>query len=313
MTYSPIIPLLSGYDPDEVEYVEHSLRVRNDDGREEITKKKVPIVNDNSSDEDFLIMIYKFKRAAQALGWDTGELLLSKFEMSLEGAFQQSWTDILEEANPDAERDVPFFEEQLSNLIADRFDDEEWEGMVDYIRTIRKPMSLDAKQLLGRIRHMIQATQLLPNATTPIFTEDEVKRIYLKAFPMAWQVNFRNAGKSAAAENINAIQRYMSLQEKADPPRNRNIHDNNNENRNRNRRSRLPMRRNNNPVRNRARYQQQNNEPRQQTNTQRGRNFNTNRNNTARGSGPVRRIQDTDPCPLPGHAGHTWGMCYSNA
>jgi len=84
MTYSSIIPLLSGYDPEDVEYVEHSLRIRNDDGREEITKKKVPIVNDNLTEEDFLIMIYKFKQSTQALGWDTGKLLLSKFKMNNE-------------------------------------------------------------------------------------------------------------------------------------------------------------------------------------------------------------------------------------
>jgi len=46
---------------------------------------------------------------------------------------------------------------------------------------------------------------------------------------------------------------------------------------------------------------------------QRGRNNNTGRNNNDNRRNNVRRIQDNDPCPLPGHAGHTWGMCYSNA
>jgi hypothetical protein len=36
-------------------------------------------------------------------------------------------------------------------------------------------LSLDAKQLLGQIRHIVQGTQMLPNAPSPIFTEDEVK------------------------------------------------------------------------------------------------------------------------------------------
>jgi hypothetical protein len=40
---------------------------------------------------------------------------------------------------------------------------------------------------------------------------------------MSWENNFCNAGKSAADENIQSIQRYyMSTQEKANPPRNRN-------------------------------------------------------------------------------------------
>jgi len=95
--------------------------------------------------------------------------------MNLEGAFQQSWIDILNEAESNADRNVAFFEEQLSNLSADRFDNDKWESMVNYIQSVQKSLSLDAKQLLGQIRHIVQGTQMLPNAPSPIFTEDEVK------------------------------------------------------------------------------------------------------------------------------------------
>ena len=50
---NPIIPLVSEYDPDDVQYIEHTLKIRDEDGREEISRMKVPIIGNSSNDEAF--------------------------------------------------------------------------------------------------------------------------------------------------------------------------------------------------------------------------------------------------------------------
>ncbi len=51
-----------------------------------------------------------------------------------------------------------------------------------------------------------------PQAPANIFTEDELKRIYLYANPASWVDHFENAGMTAASESMNEIKRYMERQ-----------------------------------------------------------------------------------------------------
>jgi hypothetical protein len=224
---NPIIPLVSEYDTDDVQYIEHTLKIRDNQGREEISRMKVPIIGNNSNDEAFLTFLYKFGRARQCFEWTDGATLFRKFEMSLEGSFQKQWTKFLADDVQGADRDEELFDLCVANLVNERYEHDTCSDMIDYLRSIRKPKSLTAKMLLARIEEIVEAIQQLPNAPTPIFSDDELKRIYLKAFPVSWQENFLHSGRSAGASTLGDIRQYMTLQENHDPPRNRNDNSNN--------------------------------------------------------------------------------------
>lgn len=313
---NPIIPIVSEYDPDDVQYIDHTLKLRDNEGREEISRMKVPIIGNGSNDEAFLTFLYKFGRARRCFEWTDGPTLFRKFEMSLEGIFQKQWTKFLDE-NQDADRDEDFFDLCVANLVNERYEHDACSDMIDYLRSIRKPRSLTAKMLLSRIEEIIEAIQQLPNAPDPVVSEEELKRIYLKAFPIAWQENFLHSGRSAGTATLTGIRQYMTLQESHDPPRNRNNTGNTptssgngrngRRNTNRGRGGNRSQGNNNNNAGGRA-----NNDSRGRSG---GRNINSNNrpNNNGQGNSDRRRIQDSDPCPLPGHAGHTWGRCHQNA
>ena len=54
---NPIIPLVSEYDPDDVQYIDHTLKVRDAQGREEVSRMKVPIIGNGTNDEAFLTFL----------------------------------------------------------------------------------------------------------------------------------------------------------------------------------------------------------------------------------------------------------------
>ena len=321
---NPIIPLISDYDPDNTQYIEHTLKIRNDAGREEISQMKVPIIGNHSNDEAFLTFLYKFGRARKCLGWTDGPTLFKKFEMSLEGTFQRLWTRFLDDLG-EVDKDEELFDLCVANLVSDKYEDDTWSDMVDYLRSIRKPKSLSAKMLLSRIEEILEATQQLLNAPNPVVSEEELKRIYLKAFPIAWQENFLHSGRSAGSSTLTGIRQYMILQEghavnrtnsgsnngsgptngannnrrhngnnRRGSPRNFSGHSNNNSSNNNNNRS--------------------NHDNNRRNNRGNGNNNNSNcGNNNSNSNNERRRIQESDPCPLPGHTGHTWGRCNHNA
>ena len=146
---NPIIPLVSEYDPDDVQYIEHTLKIRDEDGREEISRMKVLIIGNSSNDEAFLTFLYKFGRARKCFAWTDGPTLFRKFEMSLEGTYQRQWTRFLDDLE-DVARDEELFDLCVANLVNDKYEEDAWSDMVDYLRSIRKPKSLSADRNWGK-------------------------------------------------------------------------------------------------------------------------------------------------------------------
>jgi hypothetical protein len=94
----------------------------------------------------------------------------------------------LDSANDEADVDAPglpihhgdFFEEVVANYTADQIEESDWTEQADYIRQSKKPESMSPKQFLSSLRHLVAVLAKFPQ--TPfknVFTEDELKRIYL--------------------------------------------------------------------------------------------------------------------------------------
>jgi hypothetical protein len=68
------------------------------------------------------------------------------------------------------------------------------------------------KQFLSQLRHLISMLASFPQGPPAIFTEDELKRIFLYAHPVSWVDHFENAGVTASSQDMNKIKRYIEQQ-----------------------------------------------------------------------------------------------------
>jgi hypothetical protein len=263
-------------------------------------------MDSGASDEEFFFFLLRFCRATSIMEWNDDQQLLQNFEHHLYGAFLSDWESILDSANDEAAldaaghpiHDADFFEEVVANYAADQINEADWTEQADYIRSLKKPKSMSQKQFLSRLRHLVAVLAEFPQAPLEnIFQEDELKRIFLKAHPKTWIDRFENAGKMALTTNMGKIKRYMEHQSKKEPvvpiTRPKTNGDGNSKSRRQGNRSRRGN-------------QGGNGNPGRSNNNSAGR-------GNQQGQGQGARIQTSDPCPLPGHGGHTWGNCNANA
>jgi hypothetical protein len=54
------------------------------------------------------------------MSWINGAILISKFELLLQGTYQVNWYEILDATNPNNYHDANFFEEQVQVLLSSK-------------------------------------------------------------------------------------------------------------------------------------------------------------------------------------------------
>jgi hypothetical protein len=164
-------------------------------------------MDSGASDKEFSFFLSRFRRATSIMEWHDGEQLLQNFKRHLYGAFLSDWESILDSANNEAALDaagqpihaVIFFEEVVKNYTANQINEANWIEQADYIRSLKKPKAMSPKQFLSRLRHLVAVLAEFPQALLKnVFSEDELKRIFLKAHPKTWIDRVENAGKTAS-------------------------------------------------------------------------------------------------------------------
>jgi hypothetical protein len=119
-----------------------------------------------------------------------------------------------------------------------------------------------------------------------MFSDAEMRRLFLHSMPNAWQDKFEDASKTTHNTTLHEIQDYMQRQSEKDPYKPNSKGKNNNINGNNNGRG------------NGRGGRSQGRGGRGRKNGRGGRNNNNNNGN------------NNYPCPLPGHGGHTVAQCY---
>jgi hypothetical protein len=71
------------------------------------TETSVPIVNSKAKEEAFLYFLYKFTCAPELMQWIDRRTFLSKFELHLQGSYQNDWNDLLDAIDPNEDRAMP--------------------------------------------------------------------------------------------------------------------------------------------------------------------------------------------------------------
>jgi hypothetical protein len=103
----------------------------------------------------FLHFLYKFSQTQELMPWIDGAMLLSKFELYLQGTYEVDRYESLDATDSNEDRDAKFFEEQAQNLLSDRFTKDEWSEMANYIRTRRKKTILMTTNRLHSRSHIL--------------------------------------------------------------------------------------------------------------------------------------------------------------
>jgi hypothetical protein len=240
------------------------------------------------------------------MGWTTGPKLFSKFAMHLEGDDKTIWADLIDGEN----QTVMNFDAALKELVASRFLPDDYQVQKRYLMSIRKPADVEPGLFLSLLRFHNRLLSFLPGAPdkNPGLDNEELKETYYSSMPIAWQGKFEDANLTAHGSSVDEIRSYMKLQAKNDPFTGKAI-------------ARIDGPRNQLPPAHIGTNRPIGNVPR--STFQRGgqgrnggqagsRNSNHNGGRSPAGNA-ARRIQGSDPCPIPGHTGHTWGRCRANA
>ena len=302
----PVIPIKADYDESLVEYIKHRRSESNNNVTEEISER-VPILPDDATAHRIVTFLAAFNQARRHMQWTTGPKLFQRFELHLQGTHLLTWQDQTFGAN----QTVAIFNGHLELFKDSLLAGYDYEEQKDYLRSIRKTADQTPSQFYLKFLAAETHARLLPDAPDdePVFSEEERKRLFLRAMPIDWQKQFDAANLQIATETIADMRKYFDLTQRNNPlirNNDNNGGNNNNDNRNngngngngnRGRRNRRGNR--NNGGRN------NNNSSNESSST---RNNNTNNSNT----NDRPRLRPDDTCPLPGHGNHKWIDCYQN-
>jgi hypothetical protein len=115
--------------------MKHTLKHTDDQGIRQCMETTVPIINSKVKEEAFLHFLHKLSRTQELMQWIDGATLLSKFQLHLQGSYQTDWNELLEATDPNEDRDVNYFDEQVQNFLYNLFAEDEWSSMAHYIQT----------------------------------------------------------------------------------------------------------------------------------------------------------------------------------
>jgi hypothetical protein len=199
---APVIPLKPDYDKSEVEFIKHR-RAEVQAGVTEEVQERVPIIDDASTPFQKLEMFTAFAKARRHLAWTTGPKLFQRFCMQLEGSHLMTWDDQIvgvQQTVPNFDMHLLTFKNTL--LMGYRHGDQ-----MDYLRSIKKPKDMSPGEFLLLFRASETHARSLPEppAAGATFEDEERKRIYLKAMPIAWQEKFDDANLRTGDETLARI------------------------------------------------------------------------------------------------------------
>ena len=276
----------------------------------ETKKKEVPIITAGSSEHKTIYCINEFYAAKEALKWTQGPTLFANIIDIFEDPDDKNFWDTACAADNSTSKET--FMKHIKDFIQYKLsgNDRAYSQHKRFLLNIKKTKSLTVHQFVQLIHyHNTNILKWLPGApqdeVDAKFSADEVKEIVINAMPFDWVDDFDLKYDLQAATTPQII-KFM---EKKNTISNRNKKKNENKKDNNNNATDTDSNTDGNNNGNRRKKNRNRNGGRGNRNrgggNNRGNNSNNNNNN--------RRIQTGDPCPLPGHTGHTWGECYQNA
>ena len=300
MSISTVLPFQLDFERSDLRTTSYKTTVTTTVGTVQTTetkKKEVPLIAAGATLHSILYCVNEFYNAKKILNWTTGAKLFSNIEDILEDPQDQTFWETNLTTNPS--RSVDQFEIFLKQYIADKFsnDTKAYRTHKRFLLAIKKTKSLSVHQFVSLIQyHNGNILPFLPGApeTNAQFDNDEIKDIVFNSMPQDWSDDF-DLKFDIETCTLPVLVNYM--EKRATIANRNNKGKGNKENKNK---------QDSNDSSN-------NNEGNKRNKKQGGRGKGKGRHKNNDRQQQQGRIKASDPCPLPGHQGHTWGQCYQNA
>ena len=222
--------------------------------------------------------------AAGTTAAQMGPTLFREFSRTLSMVLRPVWDQVLVDFPP-PDNSVNSFEATLRHFIAAHATADDRHEAVQQIRVCKKPRAMTTQAFWYALREQNGYIAWLPGTEAPL-DNNSFRQAYYDAMPQAWKDRFTSAGYSVGTRTVAEIARYMRNQEKLAVRKQQ-------ENTQQQRQASVARRNlRGAPKRDISRLEHGSDEPKHKR---------------------ARRIENTDPCPLPGHEGHKWGKCRANA
>ena len=307
-----IMPIIPKTNTKEPKVIKHTIEVSTYNPKTEVTTKNItkypcPILENEATSEGIISFLSEFARCAAKMGWTTGDQLFTNFEDHLRGSFMQTWTV----AKGNRSKTADNWEESISDFKLAYLPADAYHIQKRYLLNAKKALHMEPKEVANRLGYLNTLLPLLPGApdTGNQLSDQDLASAFHDSMPMDWKRSFSRANQQVHNTTLTEIAEYMQARSMEDPPNERKGGNDSrrNNDRNRDRRNGNGTRRDNKGGdRNRGRYNDRNNDHGND-------NKKNGRNNDSSSNDRPGRIQKSDPCPLPGHKGHTWGDCRQNA
>lgn len=309
MSAVTVLPFLLDFQTTELKTVHFKTTRTTTVGNETTTeskKKDVPIFTAGASNHQLIYCVNEFIDTSESLQWTTGSKLFENFKDILQGHSDKSTFKAIKatlQADSADNAETPeLFAQVLQKFIFHKFAKNTscYQQHKRFLQQLKRTKSLSVSDFIGLVKyHNEVVLPLLPGAPEDPedarMNQDDIKYIVFDAMPPSWKYDYERYF-DVIESSLDEITTFM---EKCLAAADRNE---SNKNKNKNKNSENTDSDNNKGKSNR------NKKNGHKGNKNKNRNGNNNNTNNNRG-----RIQPTDPCPLPGHGGHTWGNCHFNA
>lgn len=283
-------------------------RRTNVDGVFNEVKIPVPKLRINADFHEKIKFFKSYEDAREDLHWATGEVLFANMRILLRDNDEalQTWNQTITNA-----RSVAAFDTAFVSLRKEMLKGLKYRDQVTYLRTIKKPPTIEPNAFKTLLITANNRLNLFPDVGDDdddvSLSEDDLIDAFFRAMPQAWQLKYKQAGLKPEEEEFVDVCAYMQERSQEDPYEPNSNENSNRQNGNGNGNSNNNGNRNSNNSNSRqGNGNNRNNNGNRNNGNNRGSNNNNNNSNNSS------RIQPNDPCPLPGHGGHTWYNCRAN-
>ena len=166
--------------------------------------------------EELIALNDEFDRHKDQLGYDTGALLHTGYELLLRDSALEDWNTVCAEVGtPNELEDEEEFYERRDEFLSRRITmDAALKRQQIYMRSLTKPHSMSVSTFFSRLKTMNRLLMQLPEAEeTDKFSDEELLFIAYEAMPITWRTHHRRAGMELEGADLPGLQAYMQSQE----------------------------------------------------------------------------------------------------
>ena len=170
-------------------------------------KKRCPIFTGEHGIEALLYTEDRFNSICRQLEFTDGAELFDTFEEVVANKAEDRWETLT--GNLTAQEKTPArFRQALDDFYLSYCDEDARDIMFQYLRSFKKPFSVEAGNHADRMETLVNYANRLPGLEPPM-NDDQIKKLIFESFPTRWQHAYIQSGRRIQAESLVRVVQYM--------------------------------------------------------------------------------------------------------